>query len=74
MSIPLSEEQQKVLELYRDGRNIFLTGPGGSGKSGGSGGSGETLIFKFEGRWPHACLLGASTSTVQRSLLTTCPT
>ena len=33
MSIPLSEEQQKVLELYRDGKNIFLTGPGGSGKS-----------------------------------------
>jgi len=33
MSIPLSEEQQKVVELFRERKNIFLTGPGGSGKS-----------------------------------------
>ena len=29
----LSTEQQQALDLFKDGKNIFLTGPGGSGKS-----------------------------------------
>ena len=29
----LSVEQQRILELYKEGKNIFITGPGGSGKS-----------------------------------------
>jgi len=28
-----SEEQQKILEKCKEGKNIFITGPGGSGKS-----------------------------------------
>ena len=28
-----SEEQTQALELFKQGKNIFLTGPGGSGKS-----------------------------------------
>ncbi len=29
----LTEEQQRALDLLREGKNIFLTGPGGTGKS-----------------------------------------
>ena len=29
----LSQEQQYALELYKQRRNIFITGPGGSGKT-----------------------------------------
>jgi ATP-dependent DNA helicase PIF1 len=29
----LSTEQLKAFQLYKDGKNIFITGPGGSGKS-----------------------------------------
>lgn len=29
----LSEEQQKVFELYKQRKNVFVTGPGGTGKS-----------------------------------------
>lgn len=32
-SIPLTPEQNKVLRLVLDGRNVFFTGPAGSGKS-----------------------------------------
>ena len=35
----LSEEQNQALSLFQNGKNIFLTGPGGSGKS--------VLIRKF---------------------------
>lgn len=33
MDSTLSPEQQKVLDLYRTGKNIFITGAGGTGKS-----------------------------------------
>jgi len=33
MSFSLSREQERVMELFRSGENVFLTGPGGSGKS-----------------------------------------
>jgi ATP-dependent DNA helicase PIF1 len=29
----LSEDQQKVFDLYKNGKNVFMTGPGGTGKS-----------------------------------------
>ena len=29
----LTEDQQRALELLREGKNVFLTGPGGTGKS-----------------------------------------
>ncbi len=31
--MPLTEEQQRALDLLREGKNVFLTGPGGTGKS-----------------------------------------
>ena len=31
--VELSVEQQRILDLYKQGKNIFITGPGGSGKS-----------------------------------------
>lgn len=31
--MPLNEEQQQAFDLVESGRNIFLTGPGGTGKS-----------------------------------------
>jgi hypothetical protein len=32
-SIKLSQEQEYALQLFEKGKNIFLTGPGGSGKT-----------------------------------------
>ena len=29
----LSPEQQTAFDLYKSGKNIFISGPGGSGKS-----------------------------------------
>ena len=29
----LSAEQQKIFEYFKEGKNIFMTGPGGCGKS-----------------------------------------
>ena len=32
-NIDLSEEQEKVIDIYDKGENLFMTGPGGVGKS-----------------------------------------
>jgi ATP-dependent DNA helicase PIF1 len=32
-TINLSKEQEVVLELFKQGHNIFMTGPGGTGKT-----------------------------------------
>jgi len=42
MNIEFTEKQNKALEYLKDGKNIFLTGPGGSGKS---------FIIKYYVNW-----------------------
>jgi ATP-dependent DNA helicase PIF1 len=32
-NMSLSEEQQRVIQLVKEGKNVFMTGPGGTGKS-----------------------------------------